>query len=52
VRLLHAVLRRRAGSEVAGEPLRPITTKDFLEEVDRVRRARERLPATAGGVYL
>lgn len=52
VRLLHAVLRRRAGCEVAGQALRPIKTQDFLEEVDRVRRARERLPATAGGVYL
>lgn len=52
VRLLHAVLRRKAGCEVAGEALAPITTQDFLEEVDRVRRARARLPATAGGIYL
>ena len=52
VRLLHAVLRRRAGCEVAGGPSRPVTTQDFVDEVDRVRRARARLPATAGGIYL
>lgn len=52
VRLLHAVLRRRAGCEVSGATPRAITTQDFLEEVDRVRRARARLPSTAGGIYL
>lgn len=52
VRLLHAVLRRKASCEVAGAPISPVTTSDFLEEVERVRRARARLPASSGGLYL
>jgi ATP-dependent 26S proteasome regulatory subunit len=52
VRLLHAVLRRKASCEVAGATAAPVTTQDFLDEVDRVRRARARLPASAGGIYL
>ncbi len=52
VRLLHAVLRRKASCEVAGAPSSPVTTEDFRAEVDRVRAARARLPATAGGIYL
>lgn len=51
VRLLHAVLRRKAGCEVAGAALSPVLTQDFLEEIERVRRARSRLPA-GGGIYL
>ncbi|CAG0983216.1 ATP-dependent zinc metalloprotease FtsH 1 [Myxococcaceae bacterium] len=51
VRLLHAVLRRKAGCEVAGGDLHPVGTQDFLDEVDRVRRARSRLPS-GGGIYL
>lgn len=52
VRLLHAVLRRKASCEVTGAPLEPVRTADFLAEVERVRRARARLPANAGGIYL
>jgi len=52
VRLLHAVLRRKAGCEVAGEGLDPVSTGDFMHEVERMRRARARLPASSGGIYL
>lgn len=52
VRLMHAVLRRRAACEVAGGASRSITTADFLDEVDRVRRTRARLPASSSGIYL
>jgi ATP-dependent 26S proteasome regulatory subunit len=52
VRLLHAVLRRKASCEVAGAPMTATTTRDFLDEVERVRRARARLPASPGGIYL
>jgi len=52
VRLLHAVLRRKASCEVTGSPAPAISTQDFLDEVDRVRRARARLPGAGGGIYL
>lgn len=53
VRLLHAVLRRKARCEAAQETAGPITTEDVLHEVDRSRQARGRLPVTGGGgIYL
>jgi len=52
VRLLHAVLRRKARCEAADETAGPVTTQDLLEEVDRARRARGRLPVAGGGIYL
>lgn len=52
VRLLHAVLRRKARCEAAHETTGPVTTEDLLHEVDRSRRTRGRLPASGGGIYL
>lgn len=52
IRLMHATLRRKARCEAAGEAVKPATTQDLLDEVDRARRARKRLPANGGGIYL
>jgi len=51
VQLLHAVLRRKARCDAAGEPAGEVTVEDVLAEVDRFKRATVRLPAT-GGRYL
>jgi SpoVK/Ycf46/Vps4 family AAA+-type ATPase len=48
VRLLHAVLRRKARCDAASEPATGITTDDVLEEVDRFKKASRRLPARSG----
>jgi len=48
VRLLHAVLRRKARCEAASETAAGITTEDILEEVDRFKKASRRLPARSG----
>jgi hypothetical protein len=44
VRLLHAVLRRKARCDASGEPVTPVTTRDLMEEVERFRRASVRIP--------
>jgi SpoVK/Ycf46/Vps4 family AAA+-type ATPase len=48
VRLLHAVLRRKARCDAASEGAGGITTDDVLEEVDRFKKASRRLPARSG----
>lgn len=52
VRVLHAVLRRKARCEAAGETEGPVTTDDLLHEVERLRRTKGRLPAPGSGIYL
>ena len=52
VRLLHAVLRRKARCEAADEAVGPVTTEDLVREVDRLRQTRGRLPVSGGGIYL
>jgi ATP-dependent 26S proteasome regulatory subunit len=52
IRVMHAVLRRRARCEAAGEDEGPVTTEDLLREVERLRQAKNRLPATGSGIYL
>ena len=52
VRVMHAVLRRKARCEAANEPTGPVSTEDLLHEVDRARQTRGRLPAHGGGIYL
>jgi ATP-dependent 26S proteasome regulatory subunit len=53
VRLMHATLRRKARCEAGGdESVARATTQDLLDEVERARRARKRLPADGGGIYL
>lgn len=48
VHILHAVLRRKARCEAAGEDVTPVTTADFQAEVDRFRRASSRLVTPSG----
>ena len=51
VRVLHAVLRRKARHEATGEVPKPVTTADLLEEVRRFIEAAHRL-APATGTYV
>jgi ATP-dependent 26S proteasome regulatory subunit len=44
VRLLHAVLRRKARCDATGEPVTPVATRDLMDEVERFRRASLRIP--------
>jgi ATP-dependent 26S proteasome regulatory subunit len=50
VRVLHAVLRRKARCDAAGEPVSLVTTDNLLEEVERAKKAAFQLPGS--GVYL
>ncbi len=52
IRVMHAVLRRKARCEAAGEDASLVSTADLLSEVDRFRRAKGQLPQTRSGVYL
>ncbi len=48
VRLLNAVLRRKARCEAAEDTPEGVTTDDVLREVERSKRASKRLPARQG----
>jgi ATP-dependent 26S proteasome regulatory subunit len=48
VQLLHAVLRRKARCDAADDKPGLVTTEDVLAEVDRFKRATQRLPTTSG----
>jgi len=48
IRILHAVLRRKARCEATGEAAKPVTTEDFLEEVRRFMEAANRLKPVTG----
>jgi hypothetical protein len=52
VRILHAVLRRKARCEAAGETVSPVTTRDLRDEVDRFRQAQKHIHLTDGGNYV
>jgi ATP-dependent 26S proteasome regulatory subunit len=52
IRLMHAVLRRKARCEAAGETVSLVTTADLQEEVDRFHQASVRLAVTEGGNYV
>jgi ATP-dependent 26S proteasome regulatory subunit len=52
IRIMHAVLRRKARMEAAGEITTPVTTEDLENEVDRFRQASVRLAITEGGNYV
>jgi ATP-dependent 26S proteasome regulatory subunit len=52
VRIMHAVLRRKARHEAAGETVTPVTTADLMAEVDRFRQATVRLAIPEGGNYV
>lgn len=48
VRLLHAVLRRKARFDAAEEEAGLVTSEDFLDEVERFKRATTKLPVNIG----
>lgn len=48
VHILHAVLRRKARCEAAGESVSPVSTEDFRDEVERYKKASSRLLAPPG----
>ena len=52
VRILHAVLRRKARCEAAGEAVSPVVTQDLLDEVDRFKKASLRLALPNAGTYV
>jgi ATP-dependent 26S proteasome regulatory subunit len=52
VRILHAVLRRKARCEAAGESTKPVSTQELKDEVDRFRQAQKRIHTSSGGQYL
>jgi SpoVK/Ycf46/Vps4 family AAA+-type ATPase len=52
VRIVHAVLRRKARCEASGEEVAAATTEDFRAEVDRFRQAQKRIARPEGGNYL
>ncbi len=52
VRILHAVLRRKARCEAAGEEVASVTTQNLRDEVERFRQAQKHIRAPDGGNYL
>jgi ATP-dependent 26S proteasome regulatory subunit len=52
IRIMHAVLRRKARCEAAGEAVTLVTTDDLQDEVDRFRQASVRIAVTEGGNYV
>ena len=52
VRILHAVLRRKARCEAAGEASTPVSTRDLHDEVARYKQANSRLSVPKSGNYV
>ena len=52
VRLLHAVLRRKARCEVSGDSLGLVSGRDLDEEVVRFNQAQQHILRTNGGNYV
>jgi ATP-dependent 26S proteasome regulatory subunit len=52
IHILHAVLRRKARHEAAGERVGPVTTQDVGEEADRFKKASSRLALPKSGAYV
>ncbi|MEE9607848.1 MAG: AAA family ATPase [Myxococcota bacterium] len=52
VRIMHAVLRRKARCEASGESVGCVTTQDLLDEVERFMQAHHRLALPGRGTYL
>lgn len=48
IRIMHAVLRRKARCEAAGDETRPVTTSDLVDEVQRFVQAADRLAVPSG----
>ncbi len=52
VRMLHAVLRRKARCEAAGEEVTPVSTGDLTREAEKARETRARIQGPAVGHYV
>ncbi|MGH0034743.1 MAG: AAA family ATPase [Myxococcota bacterium] len=52
VRMLHAVLRRKARCEAAGEEVTPVTTADMTREAQKARETRARIRRPTVGHYV
>lgn len=52
IRIMHAVLRRKARCEAAGEDVTPVTTQELQDEVDRFQQASVRIAVPEGGNYV
>jgi proteasome regulatory subunit len=52
VRILHAVLRRKARLDAAGEQPAPVSAPDFARELERFTQAQRRIRMPDGGNYV
>jgi ATP-dependent 26S proteasome regulatory subunit len=52
VRIMHAVLRRKARCEASGETSSNVTTQDLFDEVDRSRQANNQITIPHSGNYV
>jgi SpoVK/Ycf46/Vps4 family AAA+-type ATPase len=52
IRVMHAVLRRKARCEAAGESATHVSTQDMLDEVDRFRQANHQIATPQSGNYV
>jgi SpoVK/Ycf46/Vps4 family AAA+-type ATPase len=52
IRIMHAVLRRKARCEASGESATHVTTQDMFDEVDRSRQAHNQIAVPRSGNYL
>ena len=52
IRIVHAVLRRKARCEASGETTTNVTTQDMLDEVDRFRQANNQIAVPHSGNYV
>ncbi len=52
IRIMHAVLRRKARREAARETVTRVTTDDLLKEVRRYKQTNQRLELPQGGNYV
>ena len=52
IRIMHAVLRRKARCEASGETTSNVTTQNMFDEVDRFRQANNQIAMPHSGTYV
>ena len=52
IRIMHAVLRRKARCEASGESTSNVTTQNMFDEVDRFRQANNQIAMPHSGTYV
>jgi ATP-dependent 26S proteasome regulatory subunit len=52
IRIMHAVLRRKARCAASGETTTSVTTQDLFDEVDRFRQANNQIAIPHSGTYV